>query len=74
MALCYKDRQWCAASGHCAQAECERKITPEVQAAAGRWWESMGGSADTGPVFDMADMSGRCGIYQPIEEAADGAA
>jgi hypothetical protein len=66
----YRDRQWCSLSSRCAQAECHRKITPEVHAEATAWWQSFGGKPEDGPVYQQADLSGRCGAYQPIEEEA----
>lgn len=41
MALCYKDRQFCKIWKDCKDAkECDRAYTPEVEAAANKWWNS----------------------------------
>ena len=37
--LCYRDRTYCEASDCAKWDDCDRALTDEVRAAAGRWWE-----------------------------------
>jgi len=53
----FRDKTFCAAA--CENADCHRNVTPEVEAAAERWW---GGP---GAPMAMADFSGRCADYLP---------
>jgi hypothetical protein len=62
MALCYRDRTWCSASNQCATEDCSRKITPEVQEAAERWW---GGP---GAPFSLNNFSKGCNSYVPTTQ------
>lgn len=55
--LCFRDMTFCAAE--CANADCERRLTPEVRAAAFDWWRGPGAP------MAVADFSPRCAIYQP---------
>lgn len=64
--LHYRGISYCSASNQCATQVCDRKVTPEVQAAADRWW---GGP---GAPFAFMNFSDRCGEFQPIEETQDG--
>ncbi len=53
--ICFRDMTFC--SRECANVECHRNFTPEVQAAARKWWGN-----DGAPVaFASFDD---CPIYQ----------
>lgn len=52
--MCFRDRTFCGAQ--CFNAECDRRLTPEVTEAAERWW------GKPGAPIAMADLSARCGV------------
>lgn len=51
--ICYRDMTFCTAL--CGNTECNRKYTPEVQAAADEWW-----SGDEGGPVAISDFSPIC--------------
>ncbi|MEH3098840.1 hypothetical protein [Sphingomonas adhaesiva] len=61
MALCYLDRTFCTAD--CATPDCAIRLTPEVHAAAARWWAPTM-SVRPAPI-SCADLSRRCPDYHP---------
>jgi len=54
--ICHRDMTFCASD--CINADCERRLTDEVKAAARKWW-----GKDGAPIA-MADMSGACSFYR----------
>jgi hypothetical protein len=58
--LTYLDRAFCTAK--CLTLDCPRNVTPEVEAAAEKWWG--------GPDFPMRLMplNEQCDGYQPAPE------
>lgn len=44
--ICYMDKTFCSYAETCSYARsCHRALTPEVQAAADKWWEGCSGNA-----------------------------
>lgn len=60
--MCFLDRVFCVNP----QCTCSpgRKLTPEVEAAAARWWIAGGGDEDEVPI-DKRDV---CGARSPGED------
>lgn len=59
--LCYKDRTFCTYYASCEEGKkCSRALTPEVQAAAEKWWGS-----DEAPIAVWADYPS---CYKPKSE------
>lgn len=56
----YRDKTFCVAS--CANNDCDRKYTIEVQQAAEQWW----GSPEA-PIC-VSDFSLNCPAYKPQQE------
>lgn len=62
--MCYRDRTFCCAGDECVCHE-SRKLTPEVEEAARRWWSSCGGEGE--PPIALSDL-----CAEKREEAGDG--
>jgi hypothetical protein len=58
--ICFRDMTFCTAA--CADTQCHRRLTPDVKAAARRWW-----GGDDAPIA-MADYSDGCQDYDPIKD------
>lgn len=61
--ITYLGRAFCTAK--CLTLDCPRNVTPEVEAAAEKWW---GGP---GAPFNFMPLHETCEVYQPAPE--DGA-
>ncbi len=49
--ICYKDRQFCKFWEDCQDSNiCDRALTPEVQAAADKWWEGFKNTDHSAPI------------------------
>lgn len=59
----YKDRAWCPAI--CGNTACPRNVTPEVSAAAERWWGKPGA-----PFWFDAGLEVGCPDKMPVMEDA----
>lgn len=55
--ICFRDMSFCSAE--CLTVDCRRQFTPEVRAAARRWW-----GGDEAPIA-FADFSPDCPDYAP---------
>lgn len=60
--LCFRDVTYCSAA--CQTVDCHRNFTPEMKAAAERWW---GGP---GAPIAFANYSEGCDDYDPPPEAS----
>ena len=59
--LCYRDMTFCTYYKDCVDAgECPRPLTPEVQAAADKWWESF--KSEGGAPFSMFTNKPDCWV------------
>jgi hypothetical protein len=63
--ICFRDMTFCQAA--CLNASCHRRFTPEIRAAADRWWK------EPGAPIAFSDFSPTCRDYAP-EGGADQAA
>jgi hypothetical protein len=59
MALCYKDRTFCASD--CTVSDCYRYFGPAQRAGARAWWSH---DPDRAPI-SWLDYSGQCPDYTP---------
>ena len=59
----YKDRTFCV-SENC---KCGRKLTPEVEAAAEKWWTARGGAPGEAPI----SVANFCDDLKPATKEAD---
>jgi hypothetical protein len=57
--ICFRDMTFCEAA--CGNVGCHRLLTPEVKAAAERWWPGVA------PVA-RADFSATCPDFQPLSQ------
>mgnify|MGYP001821335655 CR=1 FL=1 len=59
--MCFRDMSFCTLSDECARAsECRRAYTPEVKAAAAKWW-----GEGFGPVPVLLMAFTHC--FEPLE-------
>ena len=56
--LCFRDQAYCAESSECANTDCRRKWTDELQRQATRWW-----GGEDAPVAFMS-MRETCGKFE----------
>ena len=59
--MCYKDMTFCSAE--CANFDCERQYTPQIQEKAILWWGN-----DNAPIA-LSDFSGNCEVYMPFSKS-----
>jgi hypothetical protein len=65
MALCYKDRTFCASD--CTVSDCYRYFGPAQREGARAWWSH---DPDNAPI-SWTDFSGRCSDYTPPDRSAN---
>ena len=63
MAMCFRDMTFCN-SLSCVTPWCARKLTPDVQAEARKWWAGMVGE----PPVAVSDFTMTCPDYREVEK------
>lgn len=53
--MCYRDRRFCQFDDCVSFCTCHMALTPDIKAAAERWWTSAGGKAEDTPIDYYAD-------------------